>query len=73
MSRKTSIVIGTIIGIIILLCLKSGIVFGLLCLLMWLISKAVPSVEFTITWPFIGLVAWWIISLLIPSRKGDNK
>lgn len=73
MSRKTSIVISTVLGLIILLCLKSGIVFGLLCLLMWLISKAVPSVEFTLTWPFIGLVAWWIINLLFPSKGGDSK
>ena len=72
MSRKTSIVIGTVLGLIILLCLKSGIVFGLLCLLEWLLVKVGVIAEFKILWPFIGLVIYWIIGFMLPSGKSKG-
>lgn len=70
--KKSSIVIGTIIGIIILLFLKSAIVFGLLCLLEWLLVKAGVFDEFNILAPFAGVVIYWIISFALPSGKSKG-
>ena len=68
-----SATIGIIIGILIVFIIKYGIIFGLCCLLTWLVSKAITGFMFSLLWPTIATLLCLIISLLTPAKGGNGK
>ena len=68
-----SATIGIIIGILILYVIKYGIIFGLCCLITWLLAKGVAGFTFSFIWPSLATIAALVIAILMPSKGGSNK